>query len=156
MTLLLWCMSCEQILLACIWQFGPDTEGVFRCSPNVKSAREMKELLDSSMTSSSFPVDIPLHVATHLLKVFNYNQQSLSTIILSIVHGIDGWYDYNNRVGRCGVVGSTLAFDPYMGHGFESEYRIFSHHSASAFSKLRSLRSAHCTIQFVDCCSSLS
>jgi len=52
-------------------------------------------------------------------------------------------------------VGSTLAFGS-LGHGFESEHRLFSHHGASAFSKLRSLRSAHWTIQFVDCCSSLS
>ena len=38
-------------------------------------------------------------------------------------------------VGRCGVVGSTLAFGS-TGHGFDSEHRYFSHHSASAFSKL--------------------
>jgi len=37
---------------------------------------------------------------------------------------------------RCGVVDSTLG---YMGNKFESEHRLFSHHSASAFSKLRSL-----------------
>jgi len=51
-------------------------------------------------------------------------------------------------VGRCGVVGSgvvgsTLAFgsiDP----GFESEHRLFSHHGASVFSKLRSL--AKCSL----------
>jgi len=36
-------------------------------------------------------------------------------------------------VGRCGVVGSTLAFGS-TGHGFESEHRLFSHHGASAFS----------------------
>jgi len=41
-------------------------------------------------------------------------------------------------VGRCGVVGSTLAFGS-IGHGFEYEHRLFSHHGASAFSKLRSL-----------------
>jgi len=34
--------------------------------------------------------------------------------------------------------GSTLAFGS-VGHGFESEHRLFSHHTASAFSKLRSL-----------------
>jgi len=38
----------------------------------------------------------------------------------------------------CGVVGSRLAFGS-ISHGFESEHRLFSHHSASAFSKLRSL-----------------
>jgi len=41
-------------------------------------------------------------------------------------------------VRRCGVVGSTLAFGS-IGPGFESENYLFSHHSASAFSKLRSL-----------------
>jgi len=41
-------------------------------------------------------------------------------------------------VGRCGVVGSTLAFGS-IGNGFESEHRLFSHHGASPFSKLRSL-----------------
>jgi len=41
-------------------------------------------------------------------------------------------------VGRCGVVGSTLTFGS-IGHGFESEHRLFSHDGASAFSKLRSL-----------------
>jgi len=42
------------------------------------------------------------------------------------------------HVGRCGVVGSALAFGS-IGRGFESENRIFSYHRASAFSKLRSL-----------------
>jgi len=46
-------------------------------------------------------------------------------------------------VRRCGVVGSTLAFGS-IGHVFESEHRLFSHHSASAFSKLRSL--AKCSL----------
>jgi len=46
-------------------------------------------------------------------------------------------------VGRRGVVGSTLAFGS-IGHGFESEHRSFSHHGASAFSKLRSL--AKCSL----------
>jgi len=46
-------------------------------------------------------------------------------------------------VRRCGVVGSTLAFGS-IGHGFQSEHRSFSHHSASAFSKLRSL--AKCSL----------
>jgi len=36
-------------------------------------------------------------------------------------------------VWRCGVAHSP------SGHGFESEHRLFSHHTASAFSKLRSL-----------------
>jgi len=36
-------------------------------------------------------------------------------------------------VGRRGVVSSTLAFGS-IGHGFESEHRLFSHHGASAFS----------------------
>jgi len=49
----------------------------------------------------------------------------------------------NNLVGRRGVVGSTLAFGS-IGHGFESEHRLFSHHAASAFSKLRSL--AKCSL----------
>jgi len=47
-------------------------------------------------------------------------------------------YEQITIVGRCGVVGSTLAYGS-IGHGFESEHRIFSHHGASAFSKLRSL-----------------
>jgi len=42
-----------------------------------------------------------------------------------------------------GVVGSTLAVGS-IGHGFESEHRLFSHYSASAFSKLRSL--AKCSL----------
>jgi len=46
-------------------------------------------------------------------------------------------------VGYCGVVGSTLAFGS-IGHGFESEHRIFSQQGASAFSKLRSL--AKCSL----------
>jgi len=41
-------------------------------------------------------------------------------------------------VGRCGVVGSTLAFGS-IGHGFESEHRLSSYHGASDVSKLRSL-----------------
>jgi len=39
--------------------------------------------------------------------------------------------------------GSTLTFES-IGHGIESEHRLFSHHSASAFSKLRSL--AKCSL----------
>jgi len=52
---------------------------------------------------------------------------------------------YSYSVGRCGVVGSTLAFGS-IGHGFESEHHLFSHHgvSVSAFSKLRSL--AKCSL----------
>jgi len=46
--------------------------------------------------------------------------------------------DCDNNVRRCGVVGSTFAFGS-IGRGFESEHRLFSHHGASAFSKLRSL-----------------
>jgi len=44
------------------------------------------------------------------------------------------------RFTRCGALwcSSTLAFGS-MGHGFGSECRLFSHHDASAFSKLRSL-----------------
>jgi len=42
-------------------------------------------------------------------------------------------------------VGSTLAFGS-IGHGFESEHRLFSHHGASAFSKLRSL--AKCSLDY--------
>jgi len=60
-----------------------------------------------------------------------------------------------SMVGRRGVVGSTLAFGS-IGHGFESEHHLFSHHGASAFSKLRSLHGEVLTIQFVDCCSSLN
>jgi len=45
---------------------------------------------------------------------------------------IDGY------TGRCGVVGSTLAYGSIV-HGFESEHRLFSHHGASDFIKLRSL-----------------
>jgi len=33
-----------------------------------------------------------------------------------------------NIVGLCGVMGSTLAFG-LIGHGFESEHRLFAHHS---------------------------
>jgi len=49
----------------------------------------------------------------------------------------------NTHKWRCGVVGSTLAFGS-IGHGFESELRLFSHHRASDFSKLRSL--AECSL----------
>jgi len=43
-----------------------------------------------------------------------------------------------DTVGRCGVVGSKLAFGS-IGRRFKSEHCLFSHHSVSAFSKLRSL-----------------
>jgi len=56
-----------------------------------------------------------------------------------------GLSDNNELMGRYGVVGSTLAFGSIgHGHGFESEHRLFSHHSASAFGKLRSL--AKCSL----------
>jgi len=58
-----------------------------------------------------------------------------------IVNGGE-WFD-RGAVRRCGVVGSTLAFGS-IGHGFKSEHRLFSHHGASAFSKLRSL--AKCSL----------
>jgi len=44
-------------------------------------------------------------------------------------------------VGRCGIVGSTLAFGFIV---FESEHRLFSHHGASALIKLMSL--AKCSL----------
>jgi len=48
----------------------------------------------------------------------------------------------------CGVVGSTLAFGSIghrsISHGLKSAHRLFSHHSASAFSTLRSL--AKCSL----------
>jgi len=44
---------------------------------------------------------------------------------------------------RSGVVESTLAFAS-IGHGIESEHRLFLHHDASASSKLRSL--AKCSL----------
>jgi len=51
---------------------------------------------------------------------------------------------------------AVIAFGS-VGRWFESEHRLFSHHSVSAFSKLKSL--AQCsldTIQFVACYSPLS
>jgi len=45
---------------------------------------------------------------------------------------------FHSIMRRCGVVGSTLAFGS-IGHGFESEHRLFTYNIASAFSKLRSL-----------------
>jgi len=49
----------------------------------------------------------------------------------------------STTVRRCGVLGSILAFGS-IGHGFESELRLFSQQSASAFSNLRSL--AKCSL----------
>jgi len=46
-------------------------------------------------------------------------------------------------LGRRGVVGNTLAFGS-IGHGFEFEHRLFSHHGASSSSKLTSL--AKCSL----------
>jgi len=57
--------------------------------------------------------------------------------------GIDDAVVFVAIARRYGVVGSTLAFGS-IGHGFESEHRLFSHHSASAFNKLRSL--AKCSL----------
>jgi len=51
--------------------------------------------------------------------------------------------------GRCGVVGSTHAFGS-IGHGFESEHRLFSHHIASAFSKLRALTPSSSTSLYLN------
>ena len=56
-----------------------------------------------------------------------------SRCVIFHMHGFD-----LHVVGRCGVVGSTLAFGS-TGLGLDPEHRYFSHHSASAFSKLRSL-----------------
>jgi len=55
-------------------------------------------------------------------------------------------YCSNCFVGRCGV-----------GHGFESEHRLFLHHGACSLQQAEITgEAAHWTIQFVDCCSSLS
>jgi len=57
-----------------------------------------------------------------------------------------------NCVGRCGVVGSTLAFG-----SFESEHRLFSHHSASDRLRCRAasdnvpLTIQDCTLQVYRC-----
>jgi len=63
-----------------------------------------------------------------------------SDALYTTIHVI--WF-MGKSVGRCGVVGSTLAFGS-IGHGFESEHSLFSHHVASAFRKLRSL--AKCSL----------
>jgi len=47
------------------------------------------------------------------------------------------------EVKHFGVVGTTLAFGS-IGRGFESEHPLFSHHSATAFSKLSLL--AKCSL----------
>ena len=71
------------------------------------------------------------------LKAFRENYFSFESTFLVV------------SVGRWGVVGSTLAFGS-TGRGIDSELRYFAHHSASAFSKLRSLASCPlCTTQFV-------
>jgi len=72
---------------------------------------------------------------------------------------IERMYDVT-VAGQCGALwcsgmGCTFAYGS-MSHRFESEHRLLVHHSASAFSNLRLLAfSAHRTIQFVACCSSL-
>ena len=60
-----------------------------------------------------------------------------------------------HNVGLCGVVGSTLAFGS-PGLEFDSGHRYFSHHSASAFSKLRSgvVPTVHDSVRA--CCSPIS
>jgi len=61
--------------------------------------------------------------------------------------------------GRClthyGVVDSTLAFGS-IGHGFKSEHHLFSHHVHQPSASWDHWKSAHWTIHYVECCSSLS
>jgi len=59
------------------------------------------------------------------------------------------------HLGRCGVMGSTLAFGS-IGHGFKSEHTYFHTIVHQPSASWDHWRSAHWTIQFVDCCSSLS
>jgi len=76
-----------------------------------------------------------------------WSRNSHSYCVVAYVEFIDlytsCWMCAVYFVGCCGVVVSILAFRS-IGHGFESEHRLFSHHEASAFSKLRSL--AKCSL----------
>jgi len=64
------------------------------------------------------PTSIPLVRRRHAGPIYSGRHQGKPAEATSIV-------------GRCGVVGSTLAFRS-IGHGFESEHRLFSHNGASA------------------------
>jgi len=96
-------------------------------------------------------------IPTATLTLFYHTRFNCNTAHIVIVHRVHSgnfhlpYFTWNTRVlvlfsfhksqfglvRRCGIVGSTLAFGS-IGHGFESEHRLFSHHSALAFSKLRS------------------
>jgi len=74
-----------------------------------------------------------IFISTRAVILVNLLHILETIIVVAVVQPI-----YLLFVRRCGVMGSTLTFGS-IGHGFESEHRLFSHHSASAFSKLRSL-----------------
>jgi len=79
-----------------------------------------------------------------LLKLVRYNTCRRSRSCLWVSNrNVPLRIGSEDALGRCGVVGSTLAFGS-IGHGFESGYGLFSHHGKSAFSKLRSL--AKCSL----------
>jgi len=102
----------------------------------------------SIFDSSYLSLDIDIRVSLTVTHVSQYQYQSFLTVTrslnisirvsLTVTRSLD-----INLVRRCGVVGSTHTFGS-IGHGFESEHRLFSHHSASSFSKLRSL--AKCSL----------
>jgi len=75
---------------------------------------------------------------THILRSFTLI--SFMPIFILFDYSMCLWID--SHLAPCGALWYngyiTLAFG-FIGHGFESEHRLFSHHRASAFSKLRSV-----------------
>jgi len=98
-----------------------------RAQPNINVFRGCNSIWRICM---AFPVNILLSDSFHGV----HCSRSANFVVRSSERRLLIFDD----VRRCGVVGSTIAVGS-IGHGFESEHRLLSHHSASAFSKLRSL-----------------
>jgi len=83
---------------------------------------------------------------TQSLKIIYILLKSITISCVNYLMKIDTIHVYDRAIRDCEALwcsGSALAFGS-IGHGFESEHRLFSHLSASAFSKLRSL--AKCSL----------
>jgi len=120
----------------------------------LQSARVMKYFTHSSFNKLEHNIDIIIiYLVNIVIQVGDLDEALYSAA--GALKNMD-WSDHTSGlrysflylfifffVGRCGAVGNTLAFG-YIGHGFESEHRLFSHHSTSAFNKLRSL--AKCSL----------
>jgi len=105
------------------------------------------DIFDSGLTVKLFADDVKMYVIINDVNNSVLLQERLDALMHGETFG-NCLFLYKNAlfyilIGMTQALWCSVAFGS-IGHGFESEDRLFSNHSASAFSKLRSL--AKCSL----------